>query len=357
MASFKWANDPMPLSLTPKFIVPNENKPNLTSVSDLGDSIPTVDMDIDNEALINDISKACEEYGFFQLINHGISNELCHDVLQVITDFFHLPYEAKADLLSTTHMEDGKIFKYYIKDRETNEKIFMWSEAFFHCWDPIDDSYLQNLPCNPPSYREIVGDYINQVSSLIPKILCLISQALGLDKDYLQKRLGEKPQCTAQANYYPPCPDPEQTLGLRDHTDLKILTVLLADEGVPGLQVEKDDKWFAVNPKPGALIVNVADQLQVLSNDKYKSACHRVVNNKTKKRTTFGIFVGPEEHSKIGPIKELGGRPLYRDYTFQEFMQVFRNQEGQRRMVKEYFRKTDKGELSNQTLLSTPTVV
>ncbi|KAK9682148.1 hypothetical protein RND81_10G053700 [Saponaria officinalis] len=301
MATFKWANDPMPLLLTSKFIVPNEHKPNLVNVSDLGDSIPTVDMNIDNnEALVHDISRACEEYGFFQLINHGIPNELCHNVLQVITEFFHLPYEAKVDIITE-----------YIKDQDTKEKIFMWGEAFFHTWGPIDDSYLQNLPCNPPSYRKIVGDYIKEVSSLITKIL-----------HYLQRRLGEKPQCTAQANYYPPCPDPEQTLGLRDHTDLKVLTPLLADEGVPGLQV--------------------------LSNGKYKSACHRVVNNKTKKRATFGIFVGPEEHTKIGPIKELGGRALYRDYTFQEFMQVFRNQEGQRRMVKEYFRKTGEGEKVTQ---------
>ncbi|KAK9682152.1 hypothetical protein RND81_10G054000 [Saponaria officinalis] len=201
---------------------------------------------------------------------------------------------------------------------------------------------------NPPSYRDIVADYIKEVSELITKILRLISQALGLDENYLQGRLGEKPQCTAQANYYPPSPDPEQTLGLRDHTDLKFLTVLLADEGVPGLQVEKDRKWFAVNSKQDAFIVNVADQLQVLTNDKYKSACHRVVNNENEKRTTFGIFVGPEEHATIGPIKELGGRPLYREYTFHEFMEEFRNQKGKRRMVKEYFKlKIDDGESSN----------
>ncbi|KAK9682155.1 hypothetical protein RND81_10G054200 [Saponaria officinalis] len=348
MATFQWADDPNPLSLTPKFMVPNENKPNLANVSDLADSIPTVDMNSDNETLLRDISKACEEYGFFQLINHGIPDELCRNVLQVITDFFHLPYEAKVDMLSTTHMEDGKIFKYYIKNQETKEEIFMWGEAFFHSWDPINDSFVDNLPSNPPNYREIVADYIKEVSLLITKILCLISQSLGLNEDYLEGRLGEKPRCTAQANYYPPCPDPEQTLGLRDHTDLKILTVLLADEGVPSLQVQKDDKWFAVDSKKEALIINVADQLQVLTNDKYKSACHRVVNNKDKKRTTFGIFMGPEEHAIIGPIKELGGRALYREYTFCEFMEEFRNQQGKRTMVKEHFKlKNDDDESSS----------
>ncbi|KAK9682150.1 hypothetical protein RND81_10G053800 [Saponaria officinalis] len=293
-STFQWANDPTPLSLAPKFIVPNQNKPNLTNIHKL-DSIPIIDMNNNNEALIDEISKACEEYGFFQLINHGIPKKSYNNVLQIITEFFHLPYEVKVDMLSTKHREDGKIFKYYIRDQETMENIYMWGEAFYHTWHPIDHSFIQNLPSNPPRYREIIGAYIKEIAPLITKLLSLISQSLGLDKDYLQNRIGENPQCTSQANYYPPCPNPELTLGLRDHTDLKILTVLVADEGVPGLQVLKGDTWFDVDPLPGALIVNVADQLQVLSNGKYKSACHRVVTNKVNKRSSFGIFIGHEE--------------------------------------------------------------
>ncbi|KAK9682159.1 hypothetical protein RND81_10G054500 [Saponaria officinalis] len=340
MATFKWANDPNPLSLTPKFIVPNENKPNLTKISHL-DSIPIIDMNNNNEALIDEISKACEEYGFFQLINHGIPKELCHNVLQVITEFFHLPYEEKVDMLSTKHMEDGKIFKYYIKDQETKEKIFMWGETLFHTWDTNDASYVQKLPRNPTNYRETITAYIKEVSSLITQLLSLLSQALGLDKDYLQRRLGENPKRTAQVNYYPPCPNPELTLGLRDHTDINILTVLLSEEGVPGLQVLKADTWFEVNPLPGALVVNVADQLQVLSNDKYKSVRHRAVTNDTRKRASFAVFIGPDERGVVGPIQELldVDKPaLYRNYTFQEFIKEFRNREGKSRVISEVFK-------------------
>ncbi|KAL9239915.1 hypothetical protein vseg_014187 [Gypsophila vaccaria] len=295
--TFQWANDPTPVSITPKYIVPNENKPNLSNIYHL-DSIPVIDMNNKNnndEVLIQEISNACEEYGFFQLINHGIPTVLCHSVLNVITDFFHLPYEAKVDMLATTHMQDGKIFKYYIKDPKTMETIFMWGEALYHSWHPRDSSFIQKLTSNPPCYREIIAAYIKETTSLITKLLRLISQSLGLDKDYLQKRFDENPKCTAQANYYPPCQNPELTLGLRDHTDLKILTVLLADEGVPGLQVLKAGKWFEVDPLPSALIVNVADQLQVLSNGKYKSARHRVVTNNLNKRASFGIFIGLQE--------------------------------------------------------------
>jgi len=108
MTTFQWANDHTPLSVTPRFVVPDKFKPNLTNVSNL-DSIPMVDMSKDKETLIHDISKACEEYGFFQLTNHGISEDLCHDVLDVLTMFFDLPYEEKVNILSTTHMEDSKL--------------------------------------------------------------------------------------------------------------------------------------------------------------------------------------------------------------------------------------------------------
>lgn len=341
MTSFQWANDEAdPLSITSKFILPDEKRPNLNKISRL-DSIPIVDMNMDNEALVQGIAKACEEFGFFQLKNHGISIELCNNVLDVITRLFHLPHEEKAHLVTTSHMEDGKIFKYYIKDDKSGVKIPMWAETFFHNWHPVDDSFTLNLPDNPPRYREIVAAYAKEMGTLVTRLLCLMSQGLGLDKDYLRRKLGENPKYTAQANYYPPCPNPELTLGLRAHTDFNVLTVLLQEEGVTGLHVIKDGKWVAVDPVPGALVVNVADQLQVLSNDRYKSVHHRAVTNEKKKRVSLAMFCGPSEDQIVAPIKELvdeNNPPLYRSYTFGEFIQQYRKQEGKRRMVKEVFK-------------------
>lgn len=157
MTTFQWANDPKPLSLTPQFVVPDKFKPILTKVSNL-DSIPKVDMSKDNQkALIHDISKACEEYGFFQLTNHGISEELCHKVLEVTTKFFNLPYETKVDMLSTKHMADGRFYKYSVEDEKTNEEKLMWAEVFFHTWHPVDATWIDRLPIDPPEYRYVIS--------------------------------------------------------------------------------------------------------------------------------------------------------------------------------------------------------
>ena len=98
------------------------------------------------------------------------------------------------------------------------------------------------------------------------RLFSLISQGLGLDKDCLQKRMGDKPRLRAQANFYPPCPDPELTLGLAVHTDFNALTLLRQSAGVTGLQVIKDGKWVAVDPIPNAFVINLGDQIQVILN-------------------------------------------------------------------------------------------
>jgi len=64
-------------------------------------------------------------------------------------------------------------------------------------------------------------------------------------------------------NYYPPCPQPELTLGLSSHSDPGGMTVLLADDRVRGLQVRRRGAWVTVHPVPDAFIVNVGDQIQV----------------------------------------------------------------------------------------------
>lgn len=91
-----------------------------------------------------------------------------------------------------------------------------------------------------------------------------MSLGLGLEKDTLESKLGQNPKRRAQANFYPPCPDPDLTLGLAAHTDLCALTVLMQSEEAIGLQVIKDGKWVGVNPIPNAFVINLGDQLQVL---------------------------------------------------------------------------------------------
>lgn len=105
--------------------------------------------------------------------------------------------------------------------------------------------------------------YAKEIGILMSRLFNLMSQGLGLEGDVLQNRLGKNPLCRVQANYYPPCSNPDLTLGLGVHTDRDALTVVLPTPNVEGLQIMKDDRWMIVDPVPNALVVNIGDQLQV----------------------------------------------------------------------------------------------
>ncbi|KAK4597922.1 hypothetical protein RGQ29_015442 [Quercus rubra] len=336
--SFQMANSIKPISLTPNFIVPEEKRPQLAHISPLA-SIPIIDLnDHVTSSLLQKISQACEEYGFFQVINHGVPKELCEKVMTAVTQFFELPPEERAEFFTEDHTKQVRLFNYYLKS-EGQEKVTMWSELFSHPWHPVDN-FTHLLPQNPPLYRVAFAEYAKEIGGFMNRLLSLISQGLGLDKDCLRKRMGDNPRLRAQANFYPPCPDPELTLGLAVHTDLNALTVLQQSAGVTGLQVIKDGKWVAVDPIPNAFVINLGDQIQVLSNGRFKSVHHRAVTNKTHPRVSLAMFYGPNTEDVIGPIEDLiddEHPPVYRSYRYAEFLEKFYSQEGTRRMVKELF--------------------
>ena len=88
----------------------------------------------------------------------------------------------------------------------------------------------------------------------------LISEALGLNPNHLND-LDCAEGLVLLCHYYPPCPQPELTMGVSKHADIDFLTVLLQDN-IGGLQVLFENKWIDVSPQPGALVVNIGDLLQ-----------------------------------------------------------------------------------------------
>ena len=104
---------------------------------------------------------------------------------------------------------------------------------------------------------------------LMTRLLRMLSKGLGLEENYLKARLGEQPFLKCHGNYFPPCPNPELTLGLPTHTDSLALSVVRTLDSVPGLQILRDEQWVAVDPLPNSFTVNIGDQLEVSQNILY----------------------------------------------------------------------------------------
>ncbi|XP_031265726.1 LOW QUALITY PROTEIN: hyoscyamine 6-dioxygenase-like [Pistacia vera] len=303
------------------YVFPPEKRPGKVSFP-LGKSIPVLDLGSSNDQneTIQQIMKASEEFGFFQVINHGVSKDLIDDTMNVAREFHAMPAQDKVNECSKD--PNGSCKLYTSSGNYDTEEVYYWRDCLTHPCYSLEE-YMQFWPAKPTKYREVVSRYSVEVRKLGSRILELISEGLKLRTSYFSSGLNESP--TIVINHYPPCPDPTLTLGIPKHRDPTVITILLQGD-VHGLQVFKDSEWIGVEPLPHAFVVNMGYVLQIVSNGKLKGADHRVMTNSSHARTTISVFVHPSSETIIEPAKSLlnaSNPPIYRALKFKDFQNEF----------------------------------
>ncbi|KAI7756333.1 hypothetical protein M8C21_025767 [Ambrosia artemisiifolia] len=271
------------------------------------------------------VSEACREWGLFQVVNHGVREELMAATRRVWREFFSLPMEMKQEYANTPETYQGYGSRVGV---EKGAKLD-WSDYFFLHFLPLSLRNPSKWPANPHSCRELVREYNEEVLKVCGKLMKILSVNLGLEEDYLENAFGgDQIGTSLRVNFYPKCPQPDLTLGISPHSDPGGLTVLLPDDHVSGLQVRKDDVWLTVKPIPNAFIINLADQLQVVSNAQYKSVEHRVIVSSNHDRVSLAFFYNPRGDILIEPAKQLlltnNEAPLYQPMTFNDYRTFIR---------------------------------
>jgi len=93
-----------------------------------------------------------------------------------------------------------------------------------------------------------------------------MTKALNVERKEMLEIFYDLTQAT-RMNYYPPCPQPENVIGLNPHSDADALTILLQANDIEGLQIRKDGQWISVKPLTGAFVVNIGDMFEVIDNN------------------------------------------------------------------------------------------
>lgn len=299
-----------------KYIVPVSERPNQTHwkphMTDGSLQLPVIDLSglhgPKRSQVVKALASACENYGFFQVVNHGIPNEVMSSMMDVAKGFFELPPAEREKYMSA---DMSKPVRYGTSFNQLKDSVFCWRDFLKLVCNPLAD-VLSHWPSSPVDLRGLAVTYAKETSFLYLMILEAILESLGLTTtknttdDTDDQTLSELKDGSQQMflNFYPPCPEPDLTFGLRPHSDYGFLTLLLQDE-VAGLQIKHQGRWLTVEPIPGSFVVNVGDQLEIFSNGRYKSILHRAVVNSSKSRISVASLHSLPSQAAVRPAEKL----------------------------------------------------
>ncbi|KAK3433368.1 hypothetical protein EUGRSUZ_D00814 [Eucalyptus grandis] len=255
-----------------------------------------------------EIARASREWGFFQVLNHGISREILEKMREEQIKVFREPFEKKSREDKYLDFSAGS-YRWGTPSATCLQQL-SWSEAF-HV--PLSDIISGTRGCKS-TLSSTMEQFAGTVSNLAQKLAKILAEELGHKSTFFMENCLPS-TCYLRMNRYPPCPISPDMLGLMPHTDSDFLTILHQDE-VGGLQLVKDGEWIAVKPNPDALIINIGDLFQAWSNDVYKSVQHRVMTNSKRERYSTAYFFCPSYDTVV---ESCNWPPVYRNFSFREF--------------------------------------
>ncbi|MCK9917035.1 MULTISPECIES: isopenicillin N synthase family dioxygenase [Microbacterium] len=263
-------------------------------------------------AVARAIDDACRTVGFIQITGHGVPAAVIAGLEASIDGFFGLDLDVK-----NTYRTPPEINRGYSPPKSESLSLSLGVEQasrmndFFEAFnvgataahyphvahlDPID--YADNVWPDVAGFEPAVSAYFGEAARVARTLTDIFADALGIDRAFFDARTDHSLDVLRMNNYALP-PGTDVTLdgdliGMGEHTDYGIVTVLWADR-VAGLQVlGSDGSWNDVQPAEGALLVNLGDVTARLTNEQWMSTLHRVkppvIDGTIRRRRSAAFF-------------------------------------------------------------------
>jgi isopenicillin N synthase-like dioxygenase len=229
-----------------------------------------------------------KRFGFAMVSDHGVPDDMVARAWAVTKAFFALPEDEKRRYF----VEGGggarglTPFKTEIAKGATHVDL----KEFWHVGRELpeghrfQDAMAPNIwPDRPEGFRETFLNLFSALDDAGDRLLSAIARYLGLAPNWFDSAVRDG-NSVLRLLHYPPVPADAPEVRAGAHEDINLITLLLGAEEA-GLQLlERSGEWLPVKPPEGAMVVNVGDMLQRLTNNFLPSTTHRVVNPPPERR-------------------------------------------------------------------------
>ena len=261
--------------------------------------------------LADQVRDACERVGFFYMSGHGVSEDLIEATFGAARRFHALPLEQKMALkldqynvgylpMNSSTQRHSTVHK--ATRPNENESFFVIHDRPLDHPDVIAGTPLRGRnywPGGLPGFRRQAMAYFDALNALGQRMLPVFAVALGMPPDALDPLFSEINHAPLRMLHYPPTSGAENAFGQGPHTDNSFLTILARTE-VPGLGVRLPSGDWVIPPLvPGTFLVNIGNIMRRMSNDRFLSTPHGVINEGSQHRYSLAYFHSPNPYRQI----------------------------------------------------------
>ncbi len=261
-------------------------------------TLPVLSLSDDAAVFSRKIGESFKTFGFALVQDHGLDPALIARAWRMTAEFFALP-EAEKRSYFIPGQSGARGYTPFGTEIAKGAKLHDLKE-FWHvgrdlpAGHPLADSSMPpNVwPTAPDGFRETFDMLYAELDRVGAIILARIAVYLGLGADWFDLAIKDG-NSVLRLLHYPPV-ETAQSGAIRAgaHEDINLITLLLGAEEAGLELLTKQGEWMGVFPPDGALVINIGDMLQRLTNHLLPSTTHRV-RNPAGARTGFSRYSMP----------------------------------------------------------------